>query len=273
MAGIFNFDHSEQYTLSIRLSTDGFSFSAYNPLSDHSFYYSPYKINRSLSMVANLKEMLRQNEPLKLPYKRIRIYTAENNYMPVPAELFKEEEAETFYLQGNSKDERKLILHNTLPKANIVMLYSLDKAVHQFLKEQYPNATFYSIASPLTAYLAEKSYLGNSRKLYAYMHGKVVTVFGFDRGKLLLLNSFLCKQTDDYVYYLLYVWKQLELDQNRDELHLTGNIPSKEILVHNLRKYLRQVYIINPTAEFNRSEFSKIEEIPFDLQTSFSCDI
>ena len=53
-----DFNKSEQYTLSIRLSTDGFSFSVYNPLLDHSFYYMPYKIERSLSMAANIKGCL-----------------------------------------------------------------------------------------------------------------------------------------------------------------------------------------------------------------------
>ena len=34
-----DFTKSEQYTLSIRLSADGFSFSIYNPLTDHDFCF------------------------------------------------------------------------------------------------------------------------------------------------------------------------------------------------------------------------------------------
>ncbi len=269
----FNFNNSEQYTLSIRLSTDGFSFSVYNPLLDHSFYYMPYNIERSLSMAANIKGMLQQNDFLRLPYKRTRIYIVQTNYMPVPFEIFDEEQMEELYYQNYSKVSNDLVLYNILPKANIVMLYSLNKTVYQLLKEQFPEAKFYTIASPLTEYFTGKSYLGNSKKIYAYLQRDNLTALCFDRGKLLLLNTFSCKQSNDYIYYLLYIWKQLDYDQNRDELHLAGIIPEKEILIQNLRKYLRQVYIINPTAEFNRSEFSKIEEIPFDLQTSFLCDI
>lgn len=39
-----------------------------------------------------------------------------------------------------------------------------------------------------------------------------------------------------------------------------------------LRNYLRQVFVISPKAEFNRSEISKIEEIPFDMQTLLLCE-
>ena len=60
--------------------------------------------------------------------------------------------------------------------------------------------------------------------------------------------------------------------QERDELHLTGILEDKEELLKELRNYLRQVFVISPKAEFNRSEISKIEEIPFDMQTLLLCE-
>ena len=57
-----------------------------------------------------------------------------------------------------------------------------------------------------------------------------------------------------------------------NELHLTGKLEDKEELLKELRNYLRQVFVINPKAEFNRSEISKIEEIPFDMQTLLLCE-
>ena len=73
-------------------------------------------------------------------------------------------------------------------------------------------------------------------------------------------------------YYLLYIWQQLNYNQEKDELHLTGKLEDKEELLKELRNYLRQVFVINPKAEFNRSEISKIEEIPFDMQTLLLCE-
>ena len=68
-----DFTKSEQYTLSIRLSADGFSFSIYNPLGENSFCFDSYTVNASCSMTANIKEMLTSTEALKYPYKRINI--------------------------------------------------------------------------------------------------------------------------------------------------------------------------------------------------------
>lgn len=55
-----DFNKSEQYTLSIRLSTDGFSFSVFNPLDEKGFSCEDYAINEELPLTANLKEAFAQ---------------------------------------------------------------------------------------------------------------------------------------------------------------------------------------------------------------------
>lgn len=62
----FDFTQTDQYTLSIRLSTDGFSFSIYNPLGGD-FYYQPYAVNTQRSMAANVKLFLAETGVLLLP--------------------------------------------------------------------------------------------------------------------------------------------------------------------------------------------------------------
>ena len=201
-----------------------------------------------------------------------------------------------------AKGNNEIVLCNVLGRSNVVILFAMDKHTHLLLTEHFPTARFFSTASPLTEYFARKSRLGNSRKLYTHIREQQMEVFCFDKGNLLLINSFPCKQTTDRVYYLLYVWQQLNYNQERDELHLTGilkdkeellkelrnylrqvfvikdelhltgKLEDKEELLKELRNYLRQVFVINPKAEFNRSEISKIEEIPFDMQTLLLCE-
>ncbi len=267
-----DFTKSEQYTLSIRLSADGFSFSIYNPLTDNDFCFVAYPVNASYSMAANLKEMLAETDALKYPYKRINVLYDTPRFTPVPLELFEDEQMDTLFYHNFPKESNEIVLCNILGKSNVVILFAIDKHVHQLLAEHFPNARFFSAVSPLTEYFAQKSRLGNSRKVYAHSRERLLEVFCYDKGKLLLINSFPCKQTADRVYYLLYIWQQLTYNQERDELHLTGKLADKEELLKELRSYLRQVFIVHPKAEFNRSEISKIEEIPFDMQTLLLCE-
>ena len=54
MAQPIDFNKSEQYILSIRLSTDGFSFSIYHPQQESEVYFSASPVNTQRSMAANV---------------------------------------------------------------------------------------------------------------------------------------------------------------------------------------------------------------------------
>ena len=41
------------------------------------------------------------------------------------------------------------------------------------------------------------------------------------------------------------------LEQERDELHLTGDLNDKELLLPELRKFIRQVFIMNPATNLD----------------------
>ena len=50
-------------------------------------------------------------------------------------------------------------------------------------------------------------------------------------------------------------------------MHIVGDIPDREWLQQELRRYLQKAYVINPTAEFNRAPATQFKTMPFDLMT------
>lgn len=268
-----DFTKSKQYTLSIRLSTDGFSFSVYNPLEECDFYFQTYPVNTQQSMAANVKAFLAQTEELKYTYRQTNILIHTSRYTSVPLELFEDEQMETIFYQNFRKQNNEIILCNVLGKSNLVVLFPIDKLTHLFLSEQFPNARFFSTISPQIEYLTSRSKLGNSNKLYANIHTSSMDVFALDKGRLQLANSYAVNNAGDCAYYLLNIWKQLAYDQEHDELHLTGdNIAYRQQLPEQLKPYLRRIFIINPQADFNTSHTARIEDIPFDIQSLLICE-
>ena len=145
-----DFTKSEQYTLSIRLSADGFSFSIYNPLGDSDFSFDSYPVNTFCSMTANIKEMLASTEALKYPYKRINILVDSPRSTPVPFDLFEDEQMDALFYHNFPKANNEIVLGNVLGKSNVVILFAMDKHAHQLLTEHFPTARFFSTVSPLT---------------------------------------------------------------------------------------------------------------------------
>lgn len=254
-----DFNKSEQYTLSIRLSTDGFSFSVFNPLTEDSLSFYDREVDETLSLTANLKHAFREVEWLSRPYRRVNVLMADKRFTCIPLEFFEDEQTETVFYHNHPKRENELIQYNILQKNNVVVLFGMDKSACAFLREQHPDVKFYSQSSPLIEFFTSKSRLGNSRKIYAHLRKKTLEIYSFERGHLLLSNSFECGSTADCIYYLLYIWEKLGFEQERDELHLTGTLPDKEPLLSELQKFIRQVFVMNPSTDL-------------DLQAITSCE-
>lgn len=102
-----DFNKSEQYTLSIRLSTDGFSFSVFNPLGDGEFSYYDRAVDESFSLTANLKQTFRELAWLERPFRRVNVLMADKRFTFIPLEFFEDEQTEiisiTTILNGKTK--------------------------------------------------------------------------------------------------------------------------------------------------------------------------
>jgi hypothetical protein len=82
-----DFTKSEQYTLSIRLSADGFSFSIHSSQKEDDFFFASYPVNVSYSMTANIKKMIQETEELKYTYGQTNILIDTQRFTPVPFDL------------------------------------------------------------------------------------------------------------------------------------------------------------------------------------------
>ena len=256
-----DFTKSEQYTLSIRLSADGFSFSVHHPQQKDEPFYASYPIDTSYSMTANLKKMIQATEELKHAYGQTNVLIDTQRVTPIPFDLFEDEHTETLFYHNFQQRDNEAILCNILGKSDIALLFGMDKHAYQLLCEHFPHARIFANISPLIEYFIQEARESNCRRLYAHFQPNGMNIFAFDKGKLLLTNTFHCKQTADQIYYLLYVWQQLGFSQEKDQIYLTGKMEAQEELLAELNKFLRQVTLL-PTQN----------NLPFDLQTLMICE-
>ena len=242
-----DFTKSEQYTLSIRLCTDGFSFSIYNPIQDTFTSFLEEEANTSLSLTANLKNLFNAHEELKLKYKSVKVIVSNKRFTNIPIDIFDENQMADLFYYNHTKQTNETLLFNKGTESSIVNLYGVDKSAFQFLKTIFPEAKFYSQYFLLNEYFTAKSRFGNTKKMYVSFSSSHIDIYCYERGNLLMLNTFDAKQQEDRLYYIFAVWKQLYFDQQRDELFLSGTIKDKEAILKELKRYILQVSVIPKT--------------------------
>ena len=229
--------------------------------------FEPYVVKGGISMAANLREALKTATLPSGNVKRVQV-VIDTPSMLVPIEQFEEENINDLYAYtfAPSQEPRK-ILFNVLPDLKAVCLFPINKDLYGVLNDRYADVQFIHALTPVWRHMHQRSFTGHFNKLYASFHGRQLCLFAFQQNRFKFCNSFDAAHAHDALYYLLYVWKQLRLEREHDELHILGDIPEQEWLLQELKRFLQNAYLINAKAEFQDAPATKIKGMPYDLIT------
>ena len=255
-----------QRRITIRVGWNTLSFSIPNEQGEVCF--EPYIVRSGVSMAANLREAFKKSELLRQAPERVRLLV-DSPVLMVPVELFTEQDMITMHHHAFPGHGQDAVFYNVIPDLNTVAVFSINKDLKLVVDDHFSNVRLITVLSPVWRHLHQRSYTGARHKLYGYFHEKRLEVFSFQQNRFKFCNSFEAAKDHDSLYFLLYVWKQLQLQPEYDELHIVGEIPEEEWIVSELRKYIQKAYVINPVADFNRAQVTQINGMPYDLQTLF----
>lgn len=221
-------DHSENYIMSIRLRSGGLSFSAYSPSVSESFFYRDVEFDRTRPYVSSLKECFFENDFLTWFYKQVNVVCVTSQYTLVPAAVFQEKQKAGLLAFTFSFPEGRC-LSNELKDEQAELVFGVDEDVYEFCSRSLVNPRFVHHVGPLLSLWKKQSRARLPRQLYVVLHRRRMDVACYAQGNLLFVNSFEYEHTDDILYYILYVWKQVGMDQQKDQLRLFGDVPLRMI--------------------------------------------
>ena len=259
---------NQKARLVIRLSHDALSFSVADTASEQKIVYAPFIVRSGVSMAANMRDAFANEELLQKEFQRALVLI-DTPVLTVPVEEFFEENIDAMFNYTFSSHQSDIKLYNVLSDLNSVAVFPINKDLKQVIDEHFAEVKYITLCTPVWKHLHKRSFTGMRNKLYGYFHDGKMELFSFNKNRFKFSNSFETGNAHDAIYFMLNVWKQLGLDNAKDELHIVGNVPERDWLAENLKRYLQKVYFINPTAEFNRAPITQIKGIPFDLQTLY----
>ncbi len=254
--------------VTLRIGDNTLSFAVVDDTATNQIRYMPYTIKSGISMAANLREAFKSDETNLSGYDRALLMVSTPLLM-IPVEEYQEQERATLYNHAFPGHENSAIQASILPSLNAVAVFSVNKDLKLVIDDHFSDVKIIPLMQPIWNYFHQRSFTGNRRKLYGYFHGKKLDIVSFDKNRFKFCNSFEAAHSRDAAYFLLYVWKQLAMDAEKDELHIAGDIPDREWLTEALHRYLKKAYIINPVADFNRAPVTQIKGMTLDMMTLF----
>lgn len=254
--------------ITLRVSPGSLMFAVADKDVKEQLRFEPYVSKSGVSMAANLREAFRSAALLQGPNDRAQVLV-DAPVLLVPREEYQESDNETLYSHSFPYTEGSVVMANPLPNLNCMALFAVNKDLKLVVDDHFRDVRFTTLMRPVWSYLHRRGAFGERRKLFAHFHDGKMEVFAFERNRFLFNNSFNTRNAKDAIYFILFVWKQLALDQQRDELYISGEIPEGDDLMQPLKKYVAKVSRILASSDFNRAPMTALRGITFDLLTLY----
>ena len=223
---------SNQYSLSIRISSDGFSLSVV----DGSDSLISTKIIPTILTSLSAEQITTLiNKETQINYRNIHLIYESDIYTFVPAPVFRSNEAaEYLNFQQNKTTKNDIVLYNYLPVWDTVNVFAIPKAIQAALSQLFPNTI---IEQHVSYFLSTKVKTQHENALFIWTRPKTMDIIAFKNGKLYLLNSYFYLTADDFTYHTLNIIDKLSIDTDKCKVGLF-NAEKKPELKKTLEKYL-----------------------------------
>jgi len=235
-----NFQQNNQYSLSIRFSSDGFSLWV-DDISG--FLISSKTIARPfISLSKNdIVKIIEHEADALLNYQNIRLIYESDFYTFVPSTLFEIGNEIDFMFASNKIDKKDCIISNQISNWETVNIFSLPINLRDAINQLFDNV---NIEHHLGYFLTEKIKLRNESGVNIWVRSKIMDVVVIINGNLHLINSFNYNSTEDFTYFTLNIFDQLSLDTNFCKLKLFNTEGNNEIQ-NIIQKYIKVVEIVS----------------------------
>jgi hypothetical protein len=148
----------------------------------------------------------------------------------VPDKVIEEKDlASYFNLLMKNPTDKYLFFSEKIPGMGIRLVWAAEKDLVFFCQNNFPGALLRHAASGLIdnwRQLASPHF----SEVYVNVQGKMLQIGVFERGELLLFNSFHFSNSSDFLYFVLLAFEQFRLSPEKTPLFLCGELmPDSEI--------------------------------------------
>ena len=179
----------------------------------------------------------------------------------VPLALFDEQFLGS-YLQYNTKVfETDFFTYDALPNQEMNNVYVPYANINNYLLDQFESFDYKHYSSILVEKLLLQSKNIDDKQVFVNFGKGKFDIIVVQNQKLLLFNTFECSTKEDFIYYLLFVAEQLQLNPEYFKLQLLGAITEDDAFYQIAYKYVRNVSLFDISKLQQHNTFSTADNL------------
>jgi len=244
-------DLNSNNRLSVQVSLNGLSFLIENEESGTSLFEKQIDFAEMLNpdnVLNEIENAYNQFEVLHSPIKEVTVIHQNTLFSLVPKALFQEDYLED-YLTLNSRLLSSDYVTFDAPEAHeFVVVYVPLTNVNNYFFDKYGSFNYFHSSTVFIEKTLSQKHNDHTLKMFVKLYKGQMDVLVTSGKKIQLFNSFHYTTPEDFIYYILFIAEQLQLNPETFQLQLSGCI-SKE----NSFYKIAYTYIRNVTVEIKKN--------------------
>jgi hypothetical protein len=206
---------------------------------------------------------------LSLSYRKVRIAALARRFTLVPTRLYDAEQRRGYLASITSLESSDVVLADSLPELEVMLVYAIPQDMLSTWRRAFIGSRFYHALSPIIQQLAQQTRQAAATQVYGYIRRNRFAVIALERGQLRFANTFPCRASKDYLYYLLLAYEQCQWDPQEVGLQLFGEILPDGAIYPLLQRYFKKIRFQEASRQIRWGEAS--QAYPSHLFTDLAC--
>lgn len=242
----------ENYTLSISIRRDGFSYLI--TYKDEIKAYSYVTVSEE-NRISEFRNFLNQ-DILQTEFDAVFVIIVTPRFTLVPKKLYDDSMLDEYSALNFEHNEKESVISYESVNSNMVVLFPIETEVWAKCRSVFKDQFLVEYV-PQVAPMIESVAKSKSEKLYVSVESDFATIIYKRDRDFQLCNSFEFKNVNDFLYYILNAVKQLNLNPLRLQIELSGKISQKSSYFTALQMFVKNVGIVANT--------TKQQDFPYSL--------
>lgn len=275
----FNVDLISQYNLSLQISRDVFRICVTDTGNNRCLLLEDYQFTNVIDtpqLIAQLEKIYDEHHVLQAGYwKTIKLSIKNENFSLIPSSLFDKDYLKE-YITLNCSIKGKEVYYHKQKTTDTVNIFAADKDIIFWFNAKYPHKSLklFHYTSPfIEGVMIDKSSEAE-KSMYIVTEKNYLTILVKRNKKMELCNTFRYQSTEDYVYFVMFIFDQLKLNPETTPVTMWGEIVPDSPIYNKLFKYIRNINFGNrPTSLSFGYQFDEVFDHRFyDLYSMHLCE-
>ncbi|MGD0581318.1 MAG: DUF3822 family protein [Bacteroidales bacterium] len=244
---------TENYELSVEMSAHDLAFCIFDGIRNKFIMLRSFVPEDQKKFTPDqVRSIITKDDFLKKNYGKVHCVLSSSRFTLIPEALYDPGRKDEYFSFNHTISESSVIFTDRLKDPDSYLLFAFSKPYAEIIREFFPKSVPLHHLRPLFDQIHHERKNPGDNYIHAHIEADYFNLIIYSNNTLQLCNSFLYRNVSDILYYILNVFRNLNIKQE-ETIVLSGLAERFDDLSSNLSLYIRNIKYAGLTGNFTFS--------------------